>query len=173
MRIIWGNEAQSSYLITDRLADVLALIQVLALDEHANRSEDGLTRELQGPPRSTETWRHLAAAHPEFFRVAKDGEHTISLIARYVAPETPGKERPILASDYTAKLMGIAVDLHDRQVRRSERWHVWMPVLGAFVGGLLTLAGVYLKEGVFTQHTDDRCPHIPCKLENIGPEKKP
>lgn len=39
-------------LINGPLGDVLALIQVLALDEHAHRSEDGLSSELQGKPRS-------------------------------------------------------------------------------------------------------------------------
>src|ERR1700731_59818 len=38
----------SSYLKTGRLADVLALIQVLALDTADHRSEEGLHGELEG-----------------------------------------------------------------------------------------------------------------------------
>jgi len=41
-----------SYLVPGRLQDVMALIQVLGLDEHAHRSEDGLQSELQGTPSS-------------------------------------------------------------------------------------------------------------------------
>jgi len=60
---------KSDYLLPGRVADVLALLQVLAMDEHAHRSENGLTSELQGPPRSAKSWSALAQKHPEFFRV--------------------------------------------------------------------------------------------------------
>src|SRR5258708_26532435 len=43
---------RNRYLTGERLSDVLALIQVLAIDEHPHRSEDGLATELQGKPRS-------------------------------------------------------------------------------------------------------------------------
>lgn len=36
--------ATSQYLLPGRLADVLALVQVLAMDEHAHRSEEGVER---------------------------------------------------------------------------------------------------------------------------------
>lgn len=132
------------YLVTGRLGDVLALIQVLALDEHAHRSEDGLSSELQGNPRSAASWPVVAQAHPEFFRVKSDGEHRVSLIARHVTPRDQIGRRP-LAPDYTSTLLQLAVELHDREVRRSQSWHVWLPILGVVLGGTLTLAGVWLK----------------------------
>jgi len=132
------------YLTTGRLGDVLALIQVLALDEHAHRSEDGLSSELQGRPKSAASWPVVGQEHPEFFRVKPEGEHPVSLIARHVAPKDQTGHRP-LAPDYTSKLLQLAVELHDRGVRRSQSWHVWLPFLGAVLGGALTLAGVWLK----------------------------
>src|SRR6266513_1177712 len=78
----------SSYVTAGRLADVLALIQVLALDEYAHRSEDGLASELQGPARSAQSWRAVAERHPEFFRVGPTSENRISLIARHVSART-------------------------------------------------------------------------------------
>ncbi|MEK6321213.1 MAG: hypothetical protein AABN33_05965 [Acidobacteriota bacterium] len=135
---------KSQYLQPGRLADVLALIQVLAMDEHAHRSEDGLTSELQGAPRSAKTWPEVAQKHPEFFRVKPDGEHRVSLIARHVTPKDESGRRPFPA-DYTSKLLQLAVELHDREVRRSQSWHVWLPMLGVVVGGLLALLGVWLK----------------------------
>ena len=80
------------YLIGGRLEDVIALIQVLGLDEHAHRSESGLHRELQGVPMSATTWAEIAASHPEFFRAAKKGEHPISLVSRHVSDDSAGRE---------------------------------------------------------------------------------
>lgn len=134
----------SSYLAAGRLADVLALIQVLALDEHAHRSDEGLVSELQGAPRSAASWPNIAEQHPEFFRVAPTGDHRVSLVARHVAPRTEDK-RPPLPSDYTAKLLQLAVELHDREVRRSQNWHVWVPLVVALTAGAFTLFGVWLK----------------------------
>jgi hypothetical protein len=134
----------SEYLLPGRVADVLALIQVLALDESAHRSEDGLASELQGPPRSANTWPEMARKHPEFFRVKPDGEHRVSLIARHVMPKDEFGRRPFPA-DYTSKLLELAVELHDREVRRSQDWQVWLPILGVVIGGLLALLGVWLS----------------------------
>lgn len=135
------SKQPSSYLIGGRLADVLALIQVLALDEHAHRSEEGLTTELQGAPRSADSWSKIAEQHPEFFRVALTGEHRASLVARHVAFRTEDK-RPPLASDYTSKLLQLAVELHDREVRRSQHWDVWVPLVVALTAGAFTLFGI-------------------------------
>lgn len=44
------NSSSSLYLKDGRLADILALIQVLALDKDTHRREEGLAKELQGPP---------------------------------------------------------------------------------------------------------------------------
>jgi hypothetical protein len=138
------SENASSYLRSGRLSDVLALIQVLALDEHAHRSEEGLFSELQGKPRSAGTWPAIAAEHSEFFRVKPDGEHHVSLIARHVSPKV-GDVRPPLSPDYTSKLLQLAVELHDREVRRNQSWHVWLPVVGVLIGGALALLGVWLE----------------------------
>ena len=90
-------------------------------------------KELQ-IPRSDASWAQVAQRHSEFFRVAPDGENQISLVARHVTPRAGNKREP-LASDYTSKLLQLAVELHDREVRRSERWHVWMPVIVALTAG--------------------------------------
>src|SRR6266568_6340760 len=109
------------YLVPGRLADVLALIQVLALDEHSHRSEDGLRRELQGIPQSAETWAPVAQSHPEFFRFRPEGEHRISLVARHVLPKNEAGLRA-LPPEFAGRLLDAAIDLHDRQVKLAERW---------------------------------------------------
>ena len=88
------------YLNPSRLADVLGLIQVLALDDNTHRSEEGLRSELQGSPKSGASWTEIARAHPEFFRVRPEGEHVVSLIARHVLPKNELGVRQ-LTSDFT------------------------------------------------------------------------
>src|SRR4030042_4014883 len=116
------------YMKKNRLADVLALIQVLALYKHAFRTQSGITEEFQGEPISAESWLHVAREHQEFFRVREGKGVEISLIARYAqenhAPLDPG---------YTAKLMETAIKIHDSQLNSSRWWTFWMPVIGAFL----------------------------------------
>ena len=132
------------YLRRERLADALALIQVLALDEYPHRSEASLQVELQGKPKSADAWASVAREHPEFFRVRAEAEHPISLIARHVLPKNNQGEQT-LPSDYTAKLMQLAVELHDRQLRRLQAWQAFIPLLVAVVAGAVSLVGIALK----------------------------
>lgn len=54
-----------------RLADVMALIQALALHpDQTHRHGKSLFVELGGAPRSSKSWYSLALDHPEFFRVS-------------------------------------------------------------------------------------------------------
>lgn len=133
-----------NYTDPGRLVDVLALIQVLGLDEHAHRSESGLRDELQGNPRSATTWTEVAKEHPEFFRVKPTGEHVVSLVARHV---TPKNERDVryLSPDFIGRLLDAAIELHDREVRRAERWAFWIPVLVAIIAGMFSLIAIALK----------------------------
>jgi hypothetical protein len=137
--------AKGSYTKRDRLADVLALIQVLALDHAAHRSEGavgqgGIADELQGPPRSAETWFALAGEHPEFFRVNPGSEHGLSLAARHVLPRDKDQTKPTLSPEFTSTLLQTAITLHDRQVSRADFWKSLLPSLIA--GALAITSGV-------------------------------
>src|SRR5689334_21322171 len=76
----------ASYLKQGRLADVMALIQVLAYDRSAYRTESGLDEELQRKPQTGGTWMDLAREHPEFFRVRNNPEKEprVAILSRYV-----------------------------------------------------------------------------------------
>jgi hypothetical protein len=126
------HSGSATYLEHGRLEDVLALIQLLALDEHAHRSEDGLCKDLQGTPHSKRRWTDLAAAHPEFFRVTADGRHRVSLLSRHVTPKVGDDTKP-LSPEFTSHLLTAAIELHDRQVKRAERWAYLIPVWAAVV----------------------------------------
>jgi hypothetical protein len=131
------------YLKGERLADTLALIQVLALDEHVHRSESNLQVELQGKPKSADAWASLAREHPEFFRVRAEADHPVALIARHVLPGGEGIRA--LPSDYAARLMQLAVELHDRQMRRVQAWQAFIPLLVAAIAAAISLFGIALK----------------------------
>lgn len=140
-RVATRNDA---YLIAGRLEDVLALIQVLGLDEHAHRSEEGLQTELQGKPASAASWTEVAKSHPEFFRVAEKAEHKLSLIVRHVSNRDEQGRRPI-AVEFVQQLLETAVTIHDAQVKRSQKWTLYVPIWGAFITGLLGILAAAIK----------------------------
>lgn len=126
------------YIKDGRLEDVMALIQVLALDEHAHRSDKGLLAELQYKPESAPTWSDVARAHPEFFRVSRAGNQVVSLVSRHVSPRE-GSAREALDPDFCGTLLATAIELHDRQVRRAERWAAYIPLLVALMTSITAL----------------------------------
>ena len=133
-----------AYLKQGRLADVLALIQVLALDKSAHRSEAGIQEELQGVPASASEWRELAREHPEFFRVRQRGDHVVSLTARHVLPREEDRP-PQLPPEFVHKLMETAIELHDRELKRSEKWNYLIPaIVAAITSVIIVLVGAYL-----------------------------
>lgn len=126
----------SKYLKKNRLADVLALIQVLALDQDAHRSETGLDEELQGKPGSANSWLEVGKEHPEFFRVNSGKPRPISLVSRHVTPKIEDQRR--LDPGLIQTLLNIAVDLHDREAKRHDRlWGIVQTVVAGFAGGAI------------------------------------
>ncbi len=139
-------KSKRPYLIENRLSDVLALIQVLALDKFGHRTETGLVEELQGKPKSADSWTVLAQGHPEFFRVAINKEHKLSLVARHVT-ETNEQGVRELSPDLIKKLIEVAIELHDRQKEKSDWWKVWLPIIAVVVVGLTNIiVTVYTKK---------------------------
>lgn len=133
------------YSEKSRLADVMALIQVLSLDKHAHRSESGLNDELQGIPKSAKSWEEVAQQHPEFFRVKDSGTHKTSLVARHVQPRNEDGEREAIPSDFVGKLLQTAMELHDREEMRKSSWKIYIPIIVAVTAGIFTIFGVFLK----------------------------
>jgi hypothetical protein len=131
------------YTQPGRLADVLALIQVLALDEDAHRSASGIDGELQASPSSSDSWIGVAKEHPEFFRIRKEGEHVLSLVSRHVLPKNEHGIRE-MPPGLVQSLLEVAIDLHDRQLAAAERWKIWIPIASALVAALIGSATTLL-----------------------------
>ncbi len=135
------SRREREYAQPERLADVMALIQVLALDRDTHRSEAGLQDELQGNPQTAKSWTDLANLHPEFFRVKTEGTRRTSLVARHVTPMT-SKSREPLSAEFVESLLKAAIDIHDRQVRRRERWTYLVPIWVALITGMVAIVVV-------------------------------
>jgi len=140
----WNRKNDLPYADSNRLADVMALIQVLALDKHAHRSEVGLREELQGNPKSAGNWSEIAEQHPEFFRVRETGIHNVSLVARHVLPKNDDGTRE-LPSEFVGKLLQAAIEIHDRQLDRVQHWKSYIPIVVAVTAGLFTIFGIFIK----------------------------
>jgi hypothetical protein len=130
------------YTKEGRLADVLALIQVLALNSHTKRTEPGIAKDLLGPPTSSTSWYQVAKDHREFFRVNPDDELGLSLVARYALPHNDSGGRPQLSPDFVSTLLETAITLHDRQVSAAETWKSFVPLWASLGAGLLGALGV-------------------------------
>jgi hypothetical protein len=128
--------SDNPYTKRGRLADVLALIQVLSLDEATRRSEEGIQRELKGVPTSATDWSTVAKEHREFFRLNPNSQSPISLVARYVLPHEEEERRPPLDPAFVTVLIRTAINIHDRQVRESEGWKSYLPLWSALIGGV-------------------------------------
>jgi hypothetical protein len=161
----------TSYLQPGRLADVLALIQVLAYDREAYRSEEGLDDELQRKPSVGETWMALAKQHPEFFRVRNDParKQRVALLARYVLDHKQlqdGEEkRPPLEATVTNKLMELAIQLHDKQLERKNRWRtVILPMAVAVIAAGASIAASIIGASKST---------VPAAAKQVAPVDRP
>lgn len=141
---------RSSYLADARLGEVIALIQVLAYDRNTSRSEAGLKDELKDSPDSAASWVELAKSHPEFFRVRESKKKVtrVSLVSRYVLAhivENGRRIRTPLEVSVVNKLIEVAIEMHDRQKSRSEKWLAVIPIVGAIILAGATVAAAILK----------------------------
>ncbi|MCX4170687.1 MULTISPECIES: hypothetical protein [Paraburkholderia] len=146
------SKTKYAYLVDGRLSDVLALIQLLALSPKTRRTEDGLISELQGNPKSASGWIDVGLEHREFFRVKPNGDKPahVSLIARNaqedIDPDNGDAAKPLLSPATTAKLMQLAVDLHARQVQRSEAWKVFtIPLAIAILAAIASISAAFIS----------------------------
>jgi hypothetical protein len=128
----------SSYLIPNRLSDLIRLISVLGIhEEFAFRKNDGLEKTLNGKPRSGKEWFDIAKEHPEFFKLNTD-TNSITLLVRFLNRKPNGQkfDYPALSSIETQKLVDQAIVLHDKQI---SRFQLLIPVYLAILALIVNL----------------------------------
>ena len=171
----------SSYLTSGRLADVMTLIQILAFDPSARRSSDGLNKQLARGPLSTGTWAELARQHPEFFRILeghKGQRESISLVARFVLPavasESGGDPKtPALGPDVTSTLMNLAVQLHDREIQRRDRWKtVLVPTIVAIIAATASVIAAVISTASRRDQNSNLQPNPPASQAPATPGQR-
>jgi hypothetical protein len=142
-----------------RLADVIALLQVMGAYKYANRKVESWETTIGRPPVSSESWARLIEDHPEFFRLknglailvwrraydrsygpdANKAFSTDELESFDQLPEDerPDLTRPVLTSNQITALIDSAIKMHAAAVAHSQeqRWRV--PVLAGVLGILL------------------------------------
>jgi hypothetical protein len=133
------SSRDAGYLAVGRLQDVLALLQVLGIAPSPRRSEKQLAETLQSPPSSgLPRWSDVAERHSEFFRVSGQNRDSVALAARHAAGECEEERRVPL--EFVQRLMQIAIDIHDRELRRREWWALYFPLVIAVIGAIGSVA---------------------------------
>jgi len=130
----------NKYTTEGRLADVIALITLLAVDSGTFRTIPHLDKALRGSPRSVKKWDDLAELHPEFFRF-NGGKDTIALLIRSYLPEDADGKRPPLSIEETQKLIDTAIALHDKEILFKQRNTYWFPFVGSLLVAIIAVVG--------------------------------
>jgi hypothetical protein len=145
----------------DRLADVIAAIQVMGTYKFYKLSFDKWADRISGDLSEGEHWRKVFIDHPEFFRLDSQREKA-SLVWRRQYPKrfqvdeerklsaieykqlTKGQKKRISRNPLTPidikALIDTAIDLHSRALehRKEKRW--WLPlatVAGSLIGSIV------------------------------------
>ncbi|MBB3059273.1 hypothetical protein [Microbulbifer rhizosphaerae] len=145
---MFRKQKNNPYLEPGRLGDILGLIQVLGLDSLVYRSESGiaededrggLRHELKATPSSGESWIAVAKEHPEFFRIDEGKGYPLSLICRHTHKTSPELKSEPFDKSIIYRLMELAIELHDREVRRSQKWTLYIPIWVAAISGVILI----------------------------------
>lgn len=155
--------SESPYITNPkRLADLIAAIQVLGSYRFASRKIDKWAKRLGRTPVSAHDWLTVFKEHPEFFTF--DGEN-ISLVwrrslernydtfERKILPKNEAHElakveseanekrlsRPPLDTTEISKLIDIAINLHEREIKHTQERRWWITAVVTIVGFIITL----------------------------------
>ncbi|MCG8611185.1 MAG: hypothetical protein MI864_11665 [Pseudomonadales bacterium] len=147
-----------------RLADLIAAIQVLGTYRFASRQTEKWEKRLGRTPISAPDWSTLFSQHPEFFTAQGDkislvwrrsrernyDTHTRALLPRAEAMALAQEEsednefrlsRPPLDSTEVSKLVDIAINLHEREIRHAQERRWWITAVIAILGLIITISG--------------------------------
>ena len=161
-----ASETKNPYLIGNRLADVIAVIQVMGTYKFYKLPFDKWADRISGTDTAKEHWMSVFVEHPEFFRLDGNREKA-SLVWRRQYPrryhvdlekklsqtdydsltEKEQQERlsrvPLTSEDIKA-LIATAISLHSRALEEEKESRWWIPLLVSGGGGLIgALLGVF------------------------------
>lgn len=161
----------SAYLISGRLADVIAALQVMSTAMRPERRIIDWAHEFDKNrnPDTVEKWTRVFQEHPEFFVTYYLREHNdlkAALRWRYVfktydaetgqdftpaeVEELSKEKRELLTTkplegDQIQTLLNTAISLHTRAIEESKESRWWIPVLAATLGFFGAILGAMLS----------------------------
>ncbi|MGH8445445.1 MAG: N-carbamoyl-L-amino acid amidohydrolase [Solimonas sp.] len=156
---------QSPYIkSTHRLADLIAAIQVMGTYKFASRPQESWEKKLGRDPVSAPTWNTIFREHPEFFTIEKDSgaislvwrrsrERTFdtlnyATVSRSKAEALKEQEdefgekrmsRTPLNTEEISKLVDIAINLHEREIRHRQEHRWWITASIGVLGLIVTM----------------------------------
>jgi hypothetical protein len=135
--------SRHAYAQPGRLPDIMTLIQVLANSDSSRMRGAAIEKLLDAPPASANDWVGVGCEHPEFFRVC-DREPvcvpaSVALVARLVQS---ARAADSIGLDTRSRdgLLGLAVQLYDREILEQNRWKEFFPLIIAGVAALASIA---------------------------------
>jgi hypothetical protein len=153
--------ARSAYLQDGRLADVIAAIQFMSLNERSSLRPEDWAEGISGNESKALHWETVFKEHPEFFRKSPNYQDHYALIYRRASPRLfyrkesrmltraefnalPDSEkgqvsRPRVPEEDIRTLIGIAVDLHAKAREQHTDWRWWVPIVASFLGSLIAV----------------------------------
>ncbi|MDO6676511.1 hypothetical protein C7448_102409 [Tenacibaculum gallaicum] len=166
---MFHSKNESPYIkYENRLADVLAAIQVMSIYKFYKLDFKSWSMRISGDESNFAYWKKVFEEHPEFFRFNSD-EGKVSLAWRRSKqrrfhvdlnkeitldqinnlPATEAKEkisRSPLNSSEVQSLIAVAIDLHTRafENKKDSRWWV-VPVISSISGLIGVLVGALIK----------------------------
>lgn len=164
-----GELTRSPYLEDpNRLADVIAAIQVMGTYKFYKLSFDRWADRIGGDDSKGEYWRRVFEDHPEFFRLDSTRQHA-SLVWRRQYPKLfqVDQEKRLSFQEYAAltaaekgrvsrdpltpadikTLVDSAINLHTRAIERERESRWWVSLLSSAFGGLIgAIVGVWFKK---------------------------
>jgi hypothetical protein len=159
---MFRSPSRSPYLKPNRLGDVLAAIQAMALHKQYRQSCADWADWISGEKSRSDYWKQILDDHPEFFRRSRvDGDYALiwrrALPGRYnyetqcmvtnkeyealTEQEKHKVGQPAVPEAQIKTLIDIAINLHGEALAASRDWRWWIaPAVsfaGSFVGAIL------------------------------------
>lgn len=158
----------SSYLSNkNRLADVIAAIQVLGAYKFYKLDFAGWADRIMGDNSKSGYWEKIFEEHPEFFRLDSKKEKA-SLVWRRQYPKRYNVDTSTIISkdefyaltdqqkmrisrnplepETIQALIKTAIELHSRELEHQQEKRWWIPLASSAVGGLVgAIIGILIK----------------------------
>lgn len=153
--------SKSPYLKPGRLADVIAAIQFMSMNERSSLLPGEWAEGVTGDTAKADHWETVFREHPEFFRKSPTHKGRYALIWRRALPQLyfrlesrmvthaelakmPEKHRafvsrPPVPEQQIETLIDLAIDLHEKAVQQHTDWRWWVPTAASFAGALLAV----------------------------------